>query len=92
MSERHLPDCMAPDGAEPCLGYKEALDAIERLSVALKPFAKYAERIDGNPSTKSIGDLCPISLDYGRINDGNFASIGDCRRAREALLSVRGLK
>ena len=31
----HLPDCMMPDGAEPCLGYSEAVDTIEALTAEL---------------------------------------------------------
>ncbi len=67
----------------------EALTALlserERLREALEPFASFANLIDGDPAANPTGDLCPLTLDYDRINDGRIVSLGDCRRARAAL-------
>lgn len=52
---------------------------------ALTPFARFADMIDSDPAARPTGDPCPLTLDYGRINDGRIASLGDCRRARNLL-------
>lgn len=64
---------------------------IEELAEALKPFASFADLVDGDPAASPTGDLCPLTLDYDRINDGRIVSLGDCRRA-SATLKRWGLK
>lgn len=38
-----LPDCMLPDGAEPCMGYQELAERIERLAVMQECVPDFAE-------------------------------------------------
>ncbi len=64
---------------------RDAADCIEEIAAALRPFASFANIIDGDPAASPTGDPCPLTLDYNRINDGCFASLGDCRRARATL-------
>lgn len=64
---------------------RTAVDELARLRAALEPFASFANLIDDDPAARPTGDLCPLTLDYNRINDGRIASLGDCRRARTAL-------
>lgn len=35
MKETYLPDCMMPDGAEPCLGYRDLLAERDALRATL---------------------------------------------------------
>lgn len=58
---------------------------LREMRSALTPFARFAGMIDGDPAASPTGDCCPLTLNYGRINDGSIASIGDCRRARILL-------
>lgn len=64
---------------------RTAANELARLREALRPFASFANLIDGDPAANPTGDLCPLTLDYDRINDGRIVSLGDCRRARAAL-------
>lgn len=58
---------------------------IGKLREALKPFAAFAELIDSSSASRRLGDPSPLTLDLSKINDGAMASLGDCRRARDAL-------
>ncbi len=57
----------------------------DKLIEALRPFARYAAVVDDDTASSPTGDLCPLSLNYERLNDGRSTSLGDCRRARVLL-------
>ena len=51
---KHLPDCMMPDGADPCLGFAELVadktrlrNRVEELEEAIKPGIEFLDRCYG---------------------------------------------
>ena len=52
-----LPDCMMPDGAEPCIGYCELRDEVERLRAELA--------VAGADLAVSVGHLSRLAQGYG---------------------------
>lgn len=61
----------------------------DRLREALRPFAEYASRVDLSADGRNpIGDACPPVGGYVNSRETNarpVPTIGNCRRAREAL-------
>ena len=52
-----LPDCMMPDGAEPCIGYCELRDEVERLRAELA--------VARSELAVSVGHLSRLANAYG---------------------------
>jgi len=54
----HLPDCMMPDGAEPCIGYRERRAEIERLRAALEGMLMEWDKLTryGSPMAKAANE------------------------------------
>ena len=54
----HLPDCMMPDGAEPCIGYRELRAEIERLRAALEGMLMEWDKLTryGSPMAKAANE------------------------------------
>jgi len=59
----HLPDCMMPDGAEPCIGYTELRVENERLQAALHEARRLIQATGTQRALDRINELiahgCP---------------------------------
>ena len=60
---------------------------VAALRTALEPFAKFGQEIDGNASSKDIGDGTRITVDFNHYLDEGL-NVGDCRAAVAALYAA----
>jgi hypothetical protein len=78
-----LPDCMMPDGAEPCLAYRQALEIRDDLVAALQPFERLLRRWDRVGRAPLPDDQVVATV--GDRGDYATVTLGDLRRAAAAL-------
>lgn len=58
---------------------------VERLKLALQPFAKYAKRIDEGFDSRGYPDGCPVGLNPMANPEKEIVHLSDLRNARRVL-------